>query len=318
MKGVRLFIFSMSIVFIILLIQPQFVNWKTVNTLLSNIYLTEGNINKNLERYEDAIADYNRAINLSPNDYFAYIDRGTVYRTLKQYQSAIEDFSQAIKLGHHNSYLAYANRGYTYGLIENHQNALSDYNIAINLKPNTVSVLQQRGHLYNFEFKKYTKALSDYDKVLELEPQNTEVYIARGMLYHALKNYSKAISDYERALELNALLGYAALNNLGLIQYELNNPEKAIAYWRKTLKINRDLEESKLAIAVAMYQQGEKTEAIQQAEQVLKLDNEWVNLEFLREQLWGESLIKDTQELFQEKDLKYYISLDDNLDRDNR
>ena len=58
------------------------------------------------------------------------------------------------------------------------------------------------------------------------------------------------------ATEQNYFYNYLAINNLGLIQYELNNPQQAIKYWYKALEIETDLQESKLAIAVALYQQG--------------------------------------------------------------
>ena len=42
--------------------------------------------------------DYDKAIELDPNDAEAYNNRGNSYRDLGQYQRAIEDYDKAIEL----------------------------------------------------------------------------------------------------------------------------------------------------------------------------------------------------------------------------
>ena len=53
---------------------------------------------ESLELYEDALADYNKAIELNPNYSNAYNNRGATKNNLKQYVKAIEDFDKAIEL----------------------------------------------------------------------------------------------------------------------------------------------------------------------------------------------------------------------------
>ena len=308
-KKIHLFLFAQSIVFLILFTQPknirkaENIGREAKNGLLINAISLRADINSGLKRYEEAISDYNRVIELDPYNYFAYLDRGSAYRNLKQYPNAIEDYSQAIKLDYRKSGLGYANRAYTYELKEKYQKALLDYNVAIKSNPTIISFRRQRGYLYSFELKQHAKAILDYNRILELDPKNTEVYIARGYAFHALDNYSEAILDYDRALEGDDFINYVALNNLGLIQYELNNIQQAIAYWRKALQIDPNLEESTLAIAVTMYQQGKRDKAIKLAEKAINLDSRYKDLEFLKEQLWGNALIEDTQDFFNEQEL---------------
>ena len=47
---------------------------------------------------ERSIKDYDKAIELDPNDAAAYYNRGHSYSDLGQYQRAIEDFDKAIEL----------------------------------------------------------------------------------------------------------------------------------------------------------------------------------------------------------------------------
>lgn len=49
-------------------------------------------------RYERALADYNRAIALSPSDSSAYYNRGNTYANMGLTQKAIADFRRALKI----------------------------------------------------------------------------------------------------------------------------------------------------------------------------------------------------------------------------
>ncbi|MGK7907510.1 MAG: tetratricopeptide repeat protein, partial [Synechococcus sp.] len=49
-------------------------------------------------RYEEALADYNRAIELNPDDAWAIGSRGQAYRAMERYDEALEDFTRALEL----------------------------------------------------------------------------------------------------------------------------------------------------------------------------------------------------------------------------
>jgi len=52
---------------------------------------------------ERSIEDYDKAIDLDPNDAAAYNNRGFSYRRLGQNERAIEDYDEAIKLDPDNA-----------------------------------------------------------------------------------------------------------------------------------------------------------------------------------------------------------------------
>ena len=63
--------------------------------------------------YDKAIADYNKAIELNPNDADAYYNRGCTYGEMGEYEKAIADFNKAIELNPHDAG-AYYNRALAY------------------------------------------------------------------------------------------------------------------------------------------------------------------------------------------------------------
>ena len=64
----------------------------------------------NEERWEEALAELDKAIELDPNLAEAYNNRGRAYSELGQYEQALTEYNKAIRLNPNNA-VAYYNRG---------------------------------------------------------------------------------------------------------------------------------------------------------------------------------------------------------------
>ena len=70
-----------------------------------------------MQQYDEAIADYNKAIKMKPDFAEAYNNLGYVYFTQTEYKLAIKEFEKAVKLkpnyvsAHNNLGRAYINSG---------------------------------------------------------------------------------------------------------------------------------------------------------------------------------------------------------------
>ena len=60
---------------------------------------TRGNIYRGLKRYDEAMADIERALELNPDFFWAYYSRGLLYRELGKKKKAKEDFEYACNRG---------------------------------------------------------------------------------------------------------------------------------------------------------------------------------------------------------------------------
>jgi tetratricopeptide (TPR) repeat protein len=78
---------------------------------------------------QGAIADYNEAIRLNPNDAVAYYNRGNAKSDLGDNQGAIADYNEAIRLNP-NDAEAYYNRGVVKSDLGDNQGAIADYNLS--------------------------------------------------------------------------------------------------------------------------------------------------------------------------------------------
>ncbi len=99
---------------------------------LSESYFQRANIRIALGKYEEAIADYDRAIDLKPDLVTAYNGRGIAKGKLGQRSDAVKDYDQAIRLD--SAYArAYYNRGNAKRHLERYEEARADLQHALEL-----------------------------------------------------------------------------------------------------------------------------------------------------------------------------------------
>jgi tetratricopeptide (TPR) repeat protein len=131
-------------------------------------------------RYDEAIAEYNKAIELDPKYALAYSNRGSTYYDKKQYDLAIADSSKAIELDPNYSN-AYYIRGSAYYVKKQYDLAIADYTIAIKLDPGYAKAYNYRGNAYN-KIGQYELAIADFNKVIELSTDTNLTQNAREKL----------------------------------------------------------------------------------------------------------------------------------------
>jgi hypothetical protein len=124
-------------------------------------------------RWEEAIVEYSKAIEASPNNAAIYLNRGYDYIRTLQFDLAIADFSKAIELnpsdeeGYMQRGAAYINKGF-------------------------------RDAVY------YPLAIDDFTKALEINPTDAEAFDNRGYAYALNGMYALAIADLNKAIELSS------------------------------------------------------------------------------------------------------------------
>ena len=121
-------------------------------------------INNNLGK---AIELYTYLIEISPNHY-VYNHRGLVYFSLSQYNEALTDFNMAIDI-EPNDTRVYTNRGLTYRMLKQTDMALADFNKSIELNPLWPDTFYGRSLTY-FDMGDVRSALENCDKAIALKP----------------------------------------------------------------------------------------------------------------------------------------------------
>lgn len=107
--------------------------------LLSNRGIIEARLGDN----PGALADYNAAIALNPELGDAYVSRAGVLLMLKRYDEAVSDANRAMQLGTSNMAAAYYSRGAAEDERGQYDAAYRDYKQAVSLKPDYTPAVMQ-------------------------------------------------------------------------------------------------------------------------------------------------------------------------------
>lgn len=118
------------------------------------------------EEHEDAIAAYNQAMHLDPDDPADYNNRGTAKNALGRHEAAIADYDEAIRLKPDYD-LAYFNRGNAKNALGDYEAAIADYNQTVRLQPNFVQAYLYRG-IAKDEMGRIDEARQDFEKARNL------------------------------------------------------------------------------------------------------------------------------------------------------
>ncbi len=96
------------------------------------VYVNRGNDYAKKGQYDEAILNYNKALEINPRYALAYYNRGNAYDEKGQYDQAISDFTKALEINPRFGE-AYIRRGGAYGKKGQYDQAISDFNKALEI-----------------------------------------------------------------------------------------------------------------------------------------------------------------------------------------
>ncbi len=159
-----------------------------------------------LHDYAHAIADLDRAIELTPDFTMAYFLRANT--RLKQMeldgiQPENQEPGKSISLPGFDSHLAKAQMA----------EIIADFDKVTELDPRSAFAYYNKGNLL-VEAGDLTSALSAYSKAIELKPDFGEAYYNRGYLYMRLGNKDAGVENLSKAGELGIVPSYNLLKRM--------------------------------------------------------------------------------------------------------
>ena len=137
---------------------------------LGYVYVNRANAYDDKGDHDRALSDYNRSIEVNPNNASAYFNRALTYARKADYDRAIDDYNRAIALNPKYAH-AMVGRAVMYSVKGDYDKAIADYNQAIAIESTYAPAYLNRGRAWAKK-NDLQKALADFKKVLELDPSN--------------------------------------------------------------------------------------------------------------------------------------------------
>jgi len=151
--------------------------------------------------WRTSLALWEDVLQLYPNSELAHNNKGDILSNLNRPEEALKHFNRALELDSVYDQ-TYYNRGVVRARLGFKIEALQDFTTAIRLRPNYPEAYSNRGAT-KFELGNRAEALPDFDKAIELKPNYTIAYSNRGSAKAMLGDPQGAIQDFKSALGLD-------------------------------------------------------------------------------------------------------------------
>lgn len=164
---------------------------------LPALYDTLGLLRLRAHDYEQAVRDFNQALELERENVPALVHRGQAYGALGSLKAARRDFERAVELSPDSrealTALCQARR-----LLRDPSAAVRDCSRAIELDPYHAPAYLQRG-LAHLALRNAPKTIEDVDAAVQLGLKRAEGYLAQAVAHAALREYKESHASFERA-----------------------------------------------------------------------------------------------------------------------
>jgi len=88
--------------------------------------------------------------------------------------------------------------------------------------------------------ERFTEATATFTRVIELKPDFAEGWNKRATVYYLAGDYRRSLADCDEVIKRNPQ-HFGALSGYGQIYLQLDEPEKALEYFRRALVVNPNL-----------------------------------------------------------------------------
>lgn len=163
-------------------------------------YFGRGMAQMTVRNYQGAIADFDKALQLTPDFALAWLQRGVARYRHQRTSSNRTDGNIPADV---------ASQMVKHELSE----AIADFDRAIELSPSMSFAYYDKGNLL-VDMQDYTSALAAYTQAIEAKPDFGEAYYNRGYVYLKLGNKEAGTRDLSKAGELGVMPSYNLLKRM--------------------------------------------------------------------------------------------------------
>jgi tetratricopeptide (TPR) repeat protein len=260
-------------------------------TRTDSLFLSLGNLLKDLGRREEALLYYQEGLRLRPDSPELLYNAGNLLKDQGELGDAVLYYSKAIELKH-DMFDAYYNMGNVFNQLGELQKALSCYRKTLEIKPDHIEASHNAG-LTLKDVGHFDDAISCYQNALQFKPDAAELHYNLGNVYKEAARFQNAVSCYQKAIDLkhdmveahynmgNALKGSGALddaivcyervlkmvpdhigafNNMGLAYRDSGRIDTAMEMFNQALKVRPDHVEIRWNRALALLLRGDLVE----------------------------------------------------------
>ena len=225
-----------------------------------------------LGRYQEATTNYYTAIALQSGNKKVLLDHwynlGCELVNLGQHEEAIAAYNKALEIDP-KYHFAWNNLGLTLNKLGHYREAIAVYNKALEIDPKDHFAWHNLGNSLN-DLGRNSEAITAFETALEIDRKYHFAWNGLGATLNDLGRHSEAIAALEKALKIDRKY-HLAWNNLGLTLNDLGRKSEAITAFETALEIDRKYHFAWNGLGHALNDSGRSSEAIAAFDKALEI-----------------------------------------------
>ena len=194
-------------------------------------------VKTSLGSIHEATDAYKQAIQLAPDQFFAWNNLGNLCLKIFHNDEAMIAFQKAIARNPKDP-IGWNGLGNVYFIMGYIEDAITSYRKAISFMPTFAQPWNGLGDVYSAAGR-IDEAIKAYRKAIELNREYVTPWLRLGILFLRQERYREAIKAYQSALSLDSK-NSAIWNDLGSIYLKCESYEEAAEVFSKTIQLNHE------------------------------------------------------------------------------
>jgi len=227
---------------------------------LGAIFLGRGQV-------DEAIARFQRALEIFPTHVNAHGNLGHALLQLNRVDDALAHFHRALEI--EPGAKAHSDLGF--GLLQKGRvdEAIAHCRKALEIQPGFAEAHNNLGWAL-LQNGQPDDALAHFQCAAKILPASADTFYNLGTALLHQGRADEAIAQFQKAIELRPdfAKGY---NNVGSALFQKGQPDEAISYFQTALKLQPDLADARSNLANSLFQKGRVNEAVAQLQQIAEL-----------------------------------------------
>jgi tetratricopeptide (TPR) repeat protein len=195
------------------------------NPFVPQAYYIRGFARRNLKLYDEAVKDFSKAYEFSPDNMNLLLNRMDANMRLENYKDAMTDLDTYMRLNPKSN--LYYEKGFIQLATKDTLAAEISFNEYIKRDSTSSNGWSARA-LLHMQKNETEKAYNDYSQAIKYNSKFSGDYINRGILNVQRKNFRQALSDYDNAIKLDKK-GDLAYYNRALLRANLGDNNNALS-----------------------------------------------------------------------------------------
>jgi tetratricopeptide (TPR) repeat protein len=243
---------------------------KGESSFMGDLNFSRGFCYAKLERYEEAISNFNTGLEIHPESPLALFQNADAKRHLGRFEDALQDLAIVIEL-RPKWFHAYALRVYVCSDLLQYEKLFDDLNCVEQIDARLVSWANYNRGLFYYKQGKRHEALEALTSVLHERNDLDLAYLFRGRVYEELGDRDSAFADYDMGLKVNPQSASCYFMR-GNIFYERNQFDQAAKDFAAAFALLPNEHEILFMKAISLTESKNYKEAMKCFEQYLQLE----------------------------------------------